>query len=191
MTTLKTLVLMFSVLMSAVISRPLTPTPTHLPTRRSCQISQFTSLSPRELEAFKVAKDSYEKSMLQAERKCSSKFFHRNWDLWQLPLSDRPRVLKAELDLTLEVLKAMDNPDLERVLAQPLQTLSYINQEIQSCVTPLPSRGHKLPSRLKHWLHRLRISGVPRGFHHAQPLPTPDPRSPVCGLWGTLSMIQA
>uniref|UniRef100_A0A4X2MA11 Interferon lambda-3-like n=1 Tax=Vombatus ursinus TaxID=29139 RepID=A0A4X2MA11_VOMUR len=134
-------------------SSPLIPTPTHLPTQRSCQISQFKSLSPREMEAFKVAKDTYVK------RKCSSKFFHRNWDLRQLPLSDRPRVLKAELYLTLEVLKAMDNPDLERVLAQPLQTLSHINQEIQSCVsTGGCAEGYKLPGRLKHWLHRLSES---------------------------------
>ncbi|XP_020828031.1 interferon lambda-3 [Phascolarctos cinereus] len=158
MATPNILVMLFSVLMSGVISKPLIPTPNHFPTQRSCQISQFKSLSPRELEAFKVAKDTYEASMLQTERKCSSKLFHRNWDLRQLRLSDRPRVLKAELNLTLEVLKAMDNPDLERVLAQPLQTLSHINQEIQSCVTPLPSRGHKLSGRLKHWLHRLSES---------------------------------
>ncbi|XP_068934755.1 interferon lambda-3 [Petaurus breviceps papuanus] len=151
MTAPKTLVLLFSVLMSGVISRPLTLTPT----QRSCQISQFKSLSPRELEAFKVAKDTYEESMLQTERKCSPKFFHRNWDLRTLPLSDRPRGLKAELDLTLEVLKAVDSPDLQRVLAQPLQTLTSISQEIQNCVTSLPSRSHKPSSHLKQWLHRL------------------------------------
>ncbi|XP_072464444.1 interferon lambda-3 [Notamacropus eugenii] len=155
MTTSKTLALLFSTLMSGVISRPLTTTPTHPSTQSSCQISQFKFLSPRELEVFKVAKNTYEESMLQTERKCSSKFFHRNWDLRQLPLSDRLRVLKAELTLTLDILKAMDNPDLERVLVQPLQTLSYINQKIQSCVIPPPSRGHKNPGRLKNWLHKL------------------------------------
>ncbi|XP_043849822.1 interferon lambda-1-like [Dromiciops gliroides] len=180
----KTLVLLFS-LISGVISRHLAPTPTNPPNERGCQISQFKSLSPRELDAFKVAKNAYEEFMRQKGRKCSSKLFHRNWDLRQLPLSDRLIVLKAELKLTLETLKAMDNPDLEKVLAQPLQTLSHINQEIQSCVTPLPSRGPKPSGRL--WLHRLnearkkvRISGLPRSFNHTQPLPTREPRSPLC-----------
>uniref|UniRef100_G3VJ97 Uncharacterized protein n=1 Tax=Sarcophilus harrisii TaxID=9305 RepID=G3VJ97_SARHA len=114
---------------------------------RSCQISQFKSLSPRELETFKVAKDAYEKTMLQTERKCSSRFFHRNWDLRQLPVRRvRPVVLQAELKLTLEVLKAVTKPELDSVLAQPLQTLSHIHQEIQK---------HRLPGRLKNWLNKL------------------------------------
>ncbi|XP_043859097.1 LOW QUALITY PROTEIN: interferon lambda-1-like [Dromiciops gliroides] len=178
----QTLVLFFF-LISGVISRHLAPTPPNPPTERGCQISRFKSLSPRELDAFKTAKDTYEESMRLKGRKCSSKLFHRNWDLRRLQLSDRLIVLKAELKLTLETLKAMDNPDLEKVLVQPLQTLSHINQEIQSCVTLLPSRGSKPAGQL--WLHRLSgqeegISGLPGGFNHAQPLPTGDPRSPLC-----------
>ncbi|XP_074073406.1 interferon lambda-3-like [Macrotis lagotis] len=143
---MSSLLLLLSALVYGVMLRPLD---------RDCQISQFKSLSPRELEAFRVAKEAYEKSMLQTERKCSSKFFHRNWDFRKIPLSDRLTVLKAELNLTLEVLKAMKKPDLEKVLAQPLQTLSHINQEIQNCVTSMPSGEHKSPGRLKQWLHRL------------------------------------
>uniref|UniRef100_A0A7N4NR95 Uncharacterized protein n=1 Tax=Sarcophilus harrisii TaxID=9305 RepID=A0A7N4NR95_SARHA len=123
----------------------LAPTPSSLPPEKSCQISHFKSLSPRELETFKVAQDAYEKTMLQTERKCSSRFFHRNWELRQLPVSVRPVVLQAELKLTLEVLKAVTKPELDSVLAQPLQTLSQIHQEIQSC----------LPGRLNNWLNKL------------------------------------
>ncbi|XP_044524537.1 interferon lambda-3 [Gracilinanus agilis] len=141
------------------MSRSLTPTPASLPLERSCQIAQFKSLSPREMQAFKMAKDTYEKSMLQKERKCSSRFFHRAWDFRQLQPADRPVVLEAELKLTLEVLKGIKNPEMEDVLTQPLQTLSHIYREIQSCVTPLPSRGHKLPGDPNNWLHRLIEAG--------------------------------
>uniref|UniRef100_A0A7N4NUB1 IFNL3 protein n=1 Tax=Sarcophilus harrisii TaxID=9305 RepID=A0A7N4NUB1_SARHA len=139
--------LLLSALMSGAISKSLAPTLSSLSPKRSCQISQFKSLSPRELETFKVAKDAYEKIMLQTERKCSSRFFHRNWDLRQLPVRRvRPVVLQAELKLTLEVLKAVTKPELNSVLAQPLQTLSHIHQEIQK---------HRLPGRLKNWLNKL------------------------------------
>uniref|UniRef100_A0A7N4P7W9 Uncharacterized protein n=1 Tax=Sarcophilus harrisii TaxID=9305 RepID=A0A7N4P7W9_SARHA len=138
--------LLLSALMSGAISKSLAPTPSSLSPERSCQISQFKSLSPRELETFKVAKDAYEKAMLQTERKCSSRFFHRNWDLRQLPVRRGAPHLSAELKLTLEVLKAVTKPELDSVLAQPLQTLSHIHQEIQK---------HKLPGRLKNWLNKL------------------------------------
>ncbi|KAM9034709.1 interferon lambda-2-like [Sarcophilus harrisii] len=147
--------LLLSALMSGANSKSLAPTLSSLSPERSCQISQFKSLSPRELETFKVAKDAYEKAMLQTERKCSSRFFHRNWDLRQLPVSVRPVVLQAELKLTLEVLKAVTKPELDSVLAQPLQTLSHIHQEIQSCVTSQTSKEHRLPGRLKNWLNKL------------------------------------
>uniref|UniRef100_A0A7N4NUA3 Interferon lambda-3-like n=1 Tax=Sarcophilus harrisii TaxID=9305 RepID=A0A7N4NUA3_SARHA len=149
----QTLPLLLSALMSGAISKSLAPPPSSLLPKRSCQISHFKSLSPRELETFKVAKD--EKTMLQTERKCSSRFFHRNWDLRQLPVSVRPVVLQAELKLTLEVLKAVTKPELDSVLAQPLQTLSHIHQEIQSCVTSQTSKEHRLPGRLKNWLNKL------------------------------------
>ncbi|XP_051845003.1 interferon lambda-3 isoform X5 [Antechinus flavipes] len=147
--------LLLSALMSGTISKSLAPTLSNLPPERSCQISHFKFLSPREMETFKVAKDAYEKTMLQTERKCSSRFFHRSWDLRQLQLSVRPVVLQAELKLTLEVLKAVTKPELDSVLAQPLQTLSHIHQEIQSCVTSQPSKEHRLPGRLKNWLNKF------------------------------------
>ncbi|XP_074158693.1 interferon lambda-3-like [Sminthopsis crassicaudata] len=155
MRTPQALPLLLCALMSGAISKSLAPTPSSLPPERNCQISHFKSLSPRELETFKVAQNAYEKIMIQTERKCSSRFFHRNWDLRQLPPSVRPLVLQAELKLTLDVLKAVTKPELDRVLAQPLQTLSHIYQEIQSCVTSRPSKEHRPPGRLKNWLNKL------------------------------------
>ncbi|XP_031817469.1 LOW QUALITY PROTEIN: interferon lambda-2-like [Sarcophilus harrisii] len=147
--------LLLSALMSGAISKSLAPTQQPFP-QRSCQISQFKSLSPRELETFKVAKDAYEKIMLQTERKCSSRA-SPSQRLSSLPsqVSVRPVVLQAELKLTLEVLKAVTKPELDSVLAQPLQTLSHIHQEIQSCVTSQTSKEHRLPGRLKNWLNKL------------------------------------
>uniref|UniRef100_A0A7N4PCD1 Uncharacterized protein n=1 Tax=Sarcophilus harrisii TaxID=9305 RepID=A0A7N4PCD1_SARHA len=121
--------------------------------QRSCQISQFKSLSPRELETFKVAKDAYVSSWRAFVLHSSSP----SQRLSSLPsqVSVRPVVLQAELKLTLEVLKAVTKPELDSVLAQPLQTLSHIHQEIQSCVTSQTSKEHRLPGRLKNWLNKL------------------------------------
>uniref|UniRef100_A0A7N4P237 Uncharacterized protein n=1 Tax=Sarcophilus harrisii TaxID=9305 RepID=A0A7N4P237_SARHA len=117
--------------------------------QRSCQISQFKSLSPRELETFKVAKDAYVSSWRAfVLHSCSS---HRTRTQ---PV--RPVVLQAELKLTLEVLKAVTKPELDSVLAQPLQTLSHIHQEIQSCVSTGGWAG--LPWTDGHganWLNKL------------------------------------
>uniref|UniRef100_A0A7N4PRP6 Uncharacterized protein n=1 Tax=Sarcophilus harrisii TaxID=9305 RepID=A0A7N4PRP6_SARHA len=119
--------------------------------QRSCQISQFKSLSPRELETFKVAKDAYVSSWRAFVLHSSSP----SQRLSSLPsqVSVRPVVLQAELKLTLEVLKAVTKPELDSVLAQPLQTLSHIHQEIQSCVSTGGWAG--LPGRLKNWLNKL------------------------------------
>ncbi|XP_004690366.1 PREDICTED: interferon lambda-1 [Condylura cristata] len=68
------------------------PVPTSKPitTKRSCDIGRFKSLSPRELAAFKVAKDALEEWLLPKDRSCSSRLFPRTRDLRQLQLSAQP-----------------------------------------------------------------------------------------------------
>ncbi|XP_004636942.1 interferon lambda-1 [Octodon degus] len=114
------------------------PVPTAKPTtaRKVCHLERFVPVSPREMEAFKKAKDALEKKLQLKVSRCSARLFPRTWDLRQLPAWERPMALQAELALTLEVLGTVTDPALEDVLEQPLHTLYHIHTKVQACVSP-------------------------------------------------------
>ncbi|XP_051063653.1 interferon lambda-2 [Phodopus roborovskii] len=134
------------------------PRATRLPPEaKDCHIEQFKSLSPRELKAFKEAKDAIEEWLLEKDVRCSSRLFPRAWDLRQLQAQERPKALQAELALTLQVLENMTDSSLGRILDQPLHTLSHIHSNLQACTQPEPPAEPRPPShRLSRWLHRLQ-----------------------------------
>ncbi|XP_045642487.1 interferon lambda-1-like [Ursus americanus] len=131
------------------------PVPTSKPTTtwKGCDIGRFKSLSPRELEAFRKAKDALENSLKNWS--CSSRLFPRNRDLRQLQVWERPVALEAELILTLKVLETMADRPQGGILDQPLHTLRHIHSELQACVETQPTAGPQPQGRLHHWLHRL------------------------------------
>ncbi|CAK7319489.1 interferon lambda-1-like [Lycaon pictus] len=134
------------------------PVPTSKPTttRRGCHMDRFQSLSPRELEAFKKAKDALEESLSQKNWSCSSRLFPRSRDLRLLQAWERPVALEAELDLTLKVLENMTDSSLGVTLDQPLRMLHHIHSELQACVPAQPTADPRPHGRLHHWLHRLQ-----------------------------------
>ncbi|XP_069312991.1 interferon lambda-1-like [Eulemur rufifrons] len=134
------------------------PVPTSKPitTWRGCHIGSFKSLSPRELETFKKAKDALEESLLLKNWRCGSRLFPRPWDLRQLQVWERPVALEAELALTLKVLGAVADPALGDVLDQPLSTLRHIQSQLQACGPAPPPAGPRPRGRLQHWLDRLQ-----------------------------------
>ncbi|XP_045627506.1 interferon lambda-1-like [Ursus americanus] len=134
------------------------PVPTSKPTttKRGCHMDRFLSLSPRELEAFKKAKDALEESLSPKNWSCSSRLFPRAWDLRLLQAWERPVALEAELDLTLKVLGDMADSSLGAVLDQPLRMLRHIHAELQACAPAQPTLGPRPRGRLHHWLHRLQ-----------------------------------
>ncbi|KAM9226330.1 interferon lambda-3-like [Dugong dugon] len=123
---------------------------------RGCLIAQFKSLSPRELQAFKTAKDTFEESRLLKNWTCSSRLFPVTQDLRQLQVWERPVALEAELSLTLKVLKTMADSALGAVLEQPLDTLGHIHSKIQACIPAQPTVGPRSRGHLHRWLHRLQ-----------------------------------
>ncbi|XP_008510803.2 interferon lambda-1-like [Equus przewalskii] len=154
MTTAWVLVLMTVVLGLATAG----PVPTSKPTTtwRGCHMGRFQSLSPRELEAFKKAKDALEESLLQNDWSCSSRLFPMTRDLRLLQVWERPVALEAELHLTLKVLRTAADASLGVVLDQPLHTLRHIHSRLRACVPAQPTAGPRPRSRLHHWLHRLQ-----------------------------------
>ncbi|XP_045388008.1 interferon lambda-1-like [Lemur catta] len=134
------------------------PVPTSKPTAtwRGCHIGSFKSLSPRELDTFKKAKDALEESLLLKNWRCGSRLFPRPWDLRQLQVWERPVALEAELGLTLKVLGAVADTALGDVLDQPLRTLRHIQSQLQACGPAPPMTGPRPRGRLQHWLHRLQ-----------------------------------
>ncbi|XP_029773507.1 interferon lambda-1-like [Suricata suricatta] len=134
------------------------PVPTSRPTttRRGCHMGKFQSLSPRELETFKKAKDALEESLSPKDWTCASRLFPRTRDLIRLQAWERPAALEAELDLTLKVLGNMTDTSLGVVLDQPLRVLRHIHSELRACVLAQPTAGPRPRGRLHHWLHRLQ-----------------------------------
>ncbi|XP_064149698.1 interferon lambda-3-like [Loxodonta africana] len=134
-----------------------TPTPSGaLLDTRGCHMARFQSLSPRELQAFKRAKDTFEESLLLKDRSCSSRLFPRTWDLKQLQVWERPMALEAELALTVKVLRTMSDSALGAVLDQPLHTLHHIHSKLRACVSAQPTSGPRPQGHLHRWLHRLQ-----------------------------------
>ncbi|XP_039104758.1 interferon lambda-3-like [Hyaena hyaena] len=127
----------------------------HLPDAGGCNLAQFKSLSPQELQAFKKAKDTFEVSLSLKAWTCCLRLFPRTWDLQQLQVWERPVALEAELALTLKVLGSMADASRGDILDQPLHTLRHIHSELQACVSAQPSAGSRPRGRLHHWLHRL------------------------------------
>ncbi|KAF0874554.1 IFNL1 protein, partial [Crocuta crocuta] len=125
-------------------------------TKRGCHVGKFQSLSPRELEAFKAAKDALEESLSLKNWTCASRLFPRTRDLMRLQAWERPAALEAELDLTLKVLENMTDSSLGGVLDQPLRVLRHVHSELQACVPAQPTAGPRPRGRLHHWLHRLQ-----------------------------------
>ncbi|KAM9226055.1 interferon lambda-1-like [Dugong dugon] len=134
------------------------PVPTSKPTttRRGCHIDRFKSLSPRELDAFKKAKDALEESFLLKSWSCRSHLFPRTWDLRELQVWERPVALEAELALTLKVLGSVADSALGAILEQPLHTLRHIHSKLQACIPAQPTADPRPRGRLHHWLHRLQ-----------------------------------
>ncbi|XP_047383143.1 interferon lambda-3-like [Sciurus carolinensis] len=158
--------LLLLMLMAAVLTRtraaPVPGPPCVLPKARVCDMAQFKSLAPRELQAFKTAKDAFEESLLLKDYTCSHPLFPRPWDLRQLQVWERPVALQAELALTLQVLATVANSTLGDVLDQPLRTLGHIHCQLQACALAQPTAGprphgrHRHRHRLSHWLQRLQ-----------------------------------
>ncbi|KAK2495288.1 hypothetical protein MC885_016132 [Smutsia gigantea] len=117
------------------------PVPTSKPTitRRGCHTGRFQSLSPRELEAFKKAKDALEESLLLKNWDCSSYLFPRTGDLRHLQAWEHPVALEAEGGLTVKVLGTMADSSLGVVLDQLLHMLRHIHSELQACVPAQPT----------------------------------------------------
>nr|WAS27805.1 interferon lambda 3 [Rhinolophus sinicus] len=131
------------------------PTPLRtLPGARGCHMSQFKSLSPQELKAFRRAKDALEESLL-LNWSCSSHPFPKARDLRRLQVWERPVALEAELALTLKVLGTMANSTLGDTLEQPLHTLRYIHSKLQACVPAQATTGPRAQGLLRQWLHRI------------------------------------
>ncbi|XP_057559816.1 interferon lambda-1-like [Hippopotamus amphibius kiboko] len=134
------------------------PVPMSKPTttRKGCHMGQFQSLSPRELEGFKKAKDALEESLSLKNWSCSSRLFPRTRDLRQLQVWERPVALEAELDLMLQVLGAVADSSPGVFLDQLLHTLRHIHSKLQACIPTRPTAGSQSRGHLHHWLRRLQ-----------------------------------
>ncbi|XP_039350204.1 interferon lambda-2-like [Mauremys reevesii] len=98
--------------------------------RTKCHLAQYKSLPPRELEAFKKAKD---------------KFVH-----------DRVILVEKELDFATNVLENVEDPSLSKLLSRPLEILTQIRGDLRDCTRQTHSHRHS--RRLNNWLQNFHES---------------------------------
>uniref|UniRef100_A0A8C0WE98 Uncharacterized protein n=1 Tax=Castor canadensis TaxID=51338 RepID=A0A8C0WE98_CASCN len=130
-----------------LVRRPCPPSTST--TIKDCLIVSFQSLSPREREAFKKAKDALV-SHLSPSHPPSPALLHHAGSLiltYLRLLAIFPHLLPClffhtspQLALTLNILENV-----------PLHTLHHIHSQLQSCVSAGPHSR-----RLSHWLHHLQ-----------------------------------
>ncbi|CAM5095315.1 unnamed protein product [Natator depressus] len=131
--------------------------------RKTCHLSKYKSLPPRELETFKNVKDRFEDIMLLSDRKCNTKIFHRNWKVKELSVHDRVILVETELHLVIDVLENFGDPSLSEQLVKPLEILRHIREDLKSCARHQP-HGHQRSQTLTSWLLK---------FHAAKKMETP------------------
>ncbi|XP_021024693.1 interferon lambda-2-like [Mus caroli] len=153
------LLLLLPLLLASVLTRTQAdpvPRATRLPVEaKDCHIAQFKSLSPKELQAFKKAKDAI--VSLPLPSCCSGYLISIAVDCLLAQVQERPKALQAEVALTLKVWENMTDSALATILSQPLHTLSHIHSQLQTCTQPQPTAEPRPPSRrLSRWLHRLQ-----------------------------------
>ncbi|XP_039351162.1 interferon lambda-2-like isoform X2 [Mauremys reevesii] len=98
--------------------------------RTKCHLAKYKSLPPRELEAFKKAKD---------------KFVH-----------DRVILVEKELDFATNVLENVEDPSLSKLLSRPLEILTQIRGDLRDCTRQTHSHRHS--RRLNNWLQNFHES---------------------------------
>uniref|UniRef100_A0A8C0J8C6 Uncharacterized protein n=1 Tax=Chelonoidis abingdonii TaxID=106734 RepID=A0A8C0J8C6_CHEAB len=86
--------------------------------RTKCHLAKYKSLPPRELEAFKKAKDKF----------VSVKNTH--WAIRALVI-----LVKEELHLVIDVLENIRDPNLSEPLGRPLEILRHIREDLKNCVS--------------------------------------------------------
>uniref|UniRef100_A0A8C8RD23 Uncharacterized protein n=1 Tax=Pelusios castaneus TaxID=367368 RepID=A0A8C8RD23_9SAUR len=124
--------------------------------RAKCHLAKYKSLPPWELEAFKKAKDKFEDIMLLSDRKCSTRIFHRNWEVKELLVHDRMILVEKELDFTIDMLEDIEDSNLSELFSRPLEILTQIREDLRSCTRENHSHGQA--KRLNNWLQNLHAS---------------------------------
>ncbi|XP_073178494.1 interferon lambda-3-like [Lepidochelys kempii] len=99
---------------------------------KNCQLSQYRSLLPQYIQAFKDFRDKYGKTIQGAVMNCSDKIFSHKLD--QLPACQNLVVLEKKVDLTIRVIQNLSEPELVRSASGPLEILASIEEDLRSCV---------------------------------------------------------
>ncbi|CAM5129526.1 unnamed protein product [Natator depressus] len=99
---------------------------------KNCQLSQYRSLLPQYIQAFKDFRDKYGKTIQGAVMNCSDKIFSHKLD--QLPACQNLVVLEKKMDLTIRVIQNFSKPELVRNASGPLEILASIQEDLRSCI---------------------------------------------------------
>ncbi|XP_010131651.1 PREDICTED: interferon lambda-3-like [Buceros rhinoceros silvestris] len=128
--------------------------------KKSCSLSKYQFLAPRELDAVQKMKDQFKNAMLLLDLKCHTKLFHRNWNTAELSVPDRVMLVEAELDLATAMLELPAGSPLAlfaKTHQRPLAFLTQAQEDLRSCMAT-ENPAHQLSRKLRHWLQKLETA---------------------------------
>ncbi|NWW49482.1 IFNL3 protein, partial [Pedionomus torquatus] len=125
--------------------------------KKGCSLFKYRFLEPHEMKAMQKMRDHFGSIMLQSDRRCNTRLFHRKWNLEELSVPDRMMLVKAELDLVIDMLGLLNDPSFTETHQRPLAFLTQAQEDLRVCMaTEAPS--HQPSKKLRHWLQKLQIA---------------------------------
>ncbi|NXT34438.1 IFNL3 protein, partial [Pelecanoides urinatrix] len=126
--------------------------------KKSCSLSKYRFIEPRELEAVEnMMKQFVSNITSQSDCKCNTRLFHRKWKMAELSVPDRVMLVEAELDLAIAMLVLPAAPGFAETRQQPLAFLTQAREDLRGCMaTEAPS--HQPSGKLRHWLQKLQMA---------------------------------
>ncbi|NXJ75764.1 IFNL3 protein, partial [Trogon melanurus] len=121
--------------------------------KKGCSLSKYRSPVPHELQAVRNLKKQFEDIMPLSAHKCHTRLFHRKWKVADLSVLDRMKLVEAELDFAIDMLRA--DPRFAETRRQPLAFLTQVQKDLRGCMD-MEAHVHQPSGKVRHWLHKLQ-----------------------------------
>ncbi|NXG47207.1 IFNL3 protein, partial [Psilopogon haemacephalus] len=124
--------------------------------KKTCSLSKYWFLVPRELEALRKMQQQFDDIMQLSNRKCHTLLFHRRKSLETAELSvpDRLMLVEAELDFAITMLGFPAPARFAETRRRPLAFLTQAREDLQDCIH-IEAPSHQPSRKLRHQLQKL------------------------------------
>ncbi|NXP76871.1 IFNL3 protein, partial [Ramphastos sulfuratus] len=127
--------------------------------KKTCSLSKYQFLVPRELKAVQKMQQQFDDIMLLSDRKCRTLLFHRRKSLATAELSvpDRLMLVEAELDFAITMLGLPAPSRFAETRQRPLDLLTHARDDLRDCMA-IEAPSHQPSRKLRHQLQKLETA---------------------------------